>query len=93
MSNGAWDYAANTRGYTVGIVLQYVSPTWSFRYAGALVPENANGPTLASNFEKYNAHVVEVEKTIHVNKRKGSIKVLLFENFANMGNYANAIKN
>ena len=93
MSNGAWDYAANTRGYTVGIVLQYVSPTWSFRYAGALVPENANGPTLASNFKKYNAHVVEVEKTIHINIRKGSIKILVFENFANMGNYANAIKN
>jgi high affinity Mn2+ porin len=90
MSNGAWDYAANTRGYTVGIVLQYVSPTWSFRYAGALVPENANGPILEGNFVKYNSQVIELEKSIKIKNRKGILKLLLFNNIANMGNYAKA---
>ena len=90
MSNGAWDYAANTRGYTVGIVFQYVSPSWSFRYAGALVPENANGPILEDNFVKYNSQVIEIEKLINIKNKKGSLKLLVFNNIANMGNYAKA---
>lgn len=26
MSNGAWDYPANTRGYTPSAIIEYVSP-------------------------------------------------------------------
>ena len=91
MSTGAWDYAANTRGYTVGLVLQYVSPIWSVRYAAALVPEYANGPTLETNFSQYNSQVLEVEKIVKVHNRKGSLKLLAFNNFANMGSYKQAI--
>ncbi len=32
-NNGAWDYAADTRGYTVGGVLEYDDRVWSARYA------------------------------------------------------------
>jgi high affinity Mn2+ porin len=92
MSTGAWDYAANTRGYTVGLVLQFVSPIWSIRYAAGLVPEYANGPTLETNYSKYNSQVVEIEKTVKINKRKGSLKLLAFNNFANMGRYKKAIE-
>jgi high affinity Mn2+ porin len=92
MSTGAWDYAANTRGYTAGVVLQYVTPVWSIRYAAALVPEFANGPTLETNFTNYNSQVVELEKVVSVNKRKGSLKLLVFNNLANMGNYKKAIE-
>jgi len=87
MSTGAWDYAANTRGYTVGVVFQYVSPKWSFRYAAALVPEYANGQTLETNFLKYNSQVIEIEKNFKVDNRKRSLKLLVFNNFANMGSY------
>ena len=46
MSAGGWDYPANTRGYTVGAVLEYVTPTWALRAASTLVPTTANGPKL-----------------------------------------------
>src|SRR5208283_1532397 len=30
-NNGAWDYAADTRGYTVGVVADYEDRTWGLR--------------------------------------------------------------
>ena len=38
MSAGAWDYAANTRGYTVGGVLEYVTPAFALRLGSTLMP-------------------------------------------------------
>jgi len=42
-NNGAWDYAADTRGYTVGGVLEYDDKLWSARYGIAAMPVVANG--------------------------------------------------
>ena len=42
-NNGAWDYAADTRGYTYAIVAEYDDKAWSARYALALMPTVANG--------------------------------------------------
>jgi len=41
--NGAWDYAANTRGYTDGAIVQYIAPGWAVRFGSALMPKVANG--------------------------------------------------
>ncbi|MGZ3955170.1 MAG: carbohydrate porin, partial [Flavisolibacter sp.] len=30
-ANGAWDYPANTRGYTYGLVTELIKPTWALR--------------------------------------------------------------
>src|ERR1017187_5901597 len=36
-NNGAWDYAADTRGYTVGATADFEDRNWGFRFAEALV--------------------------------------------------------
>ena len=46
MYNGAWDYAADTRGYTWGWVHEFHSRHWSLRYASAAMPKVANGAQL-----------------------------------------------
>ena len=38
MDNGAWDYPANTRGYSPSIVLEFVSSRNELRYGFSLVP-------------------------------------------------------
>ena len=43
MYNGAWDYPADTRGYTWGWVHEFHTLHWSFRYASAAEPKVANG--------------------------------------------------
>jgi hypothetical protein len=49
-NNGAYDYAADTRGYTVGIIVEYHDRNWALRFGEALMPKVANGPDLDWNF-------------------------------------------
>jgi high affinity Mn2+ porin len=42
-NSGAWDYAADTRGYTVGVMADYEDRNWGFRFAEGLMPKVANG--------------------------------------------------
>src|ERR1039457_1485827 len=42
-NNGAFDYAADTRGYTIGVMADYEDRNWGFRFAEALMPTVANG--------------------------------------------------
>jgi high affinity Mn2+ porin len=48
-NNGAWDYAADTRGYTVGATADYEDRNGGFRFAEALMPKIANGIDLSGN--------------------------------------------
>ena len=43
MYNGAWDYPADTRGYTWGWVHEFHTRNWSLRYGSAAEPKVANG--------------------------------------------------
>src|SRR2546430_2229828 len=43
VNNGAWDFAADTRGYTYAAMLEYHDRTWILRFAEALMPTVANG--------------------------------------------------
>src|SRR5260370_3889668 len=60
-NNGAWDYAADTRGYTVGIVADYEDRNWGFRFAEALMPKVANGIDLVWRPGQVNAEKLEYE--------------------------------
>ncbi|MBO9203565.1 MULTISPECIES: carbohydrate porin [Niastella] len=93
MSNGAWDYPANTRGYTVGAVLEYHTPHWAVRIGVTQVPTYANGPVLDDQIANAHGITTEGEKNIRINKRPGIIRLLLFHNLARMGNYEEAVKN
>ena len=82
-NNGAWDYAANTRGYTDALVLEYVDRAFTARYAVAAMPTVANGIDLDYAFHRASAQNVELEGR----RGKGVVRVLGFVNHANMGVY------
>ncbi len=42
-NNGAYDYAADTRGYTIGAIFDYEDRNWGLRFAETLMPKVANG--------------------------------------------------
>ena len=88
MNAGAWDYAANTRGYTSGIYLGYSKPNFDLKFSFAAVPTSANGPVLDYHYDKAHGINLEVSKSINWSKDwKGTYRVLLFHNQAGMGNY------
>jgi len=91
-NGGAWDYAADTRGYTVGFVVDYEDRNWGFRFAEGLMPKVANGIDLV--WKPWQAHAENWEYELRhgiVPKKGGVIRLLAYTNYANMGIYRNAI--
>src|SRR5215467_14056994 len=91
-NNGAWDYAADTRGYTVGILADFEDRNWGFRFAEGLMPEVANGIDLV--WRPWQVHAENYEYELRkgvLPKKAGVIRVLAYTNFANMGIYRNQI--
>lgn len=93
MSAGGWDYPANVRGYTWGIVTELGLENFSLRFAGTLMPATANGNDINKNPSKAFGSAAELEQRFVVSKRHGTIRGLIFYNSANMGNYNLAIIN
>jgi carbohydrate-selective porin OprB len=93
-NNGAYDYAADTRGYTVGALIEYYDRNWTFRFAECLMPTVANGIDLEFNLRKARAENFEFEFRPPVPmKQRPTVKVLAYVNHANMGVYRDAVKN
>jgi high affinity Mn2+ porin len=86
MSNGAWDYPADTRGYTQGIVTELVQPKWAVRFASVLVPRKANGLQLDYHVTKAHSETVEFEKTWQA-KHATTIRLLAFRNASQAPTY------
>jgi high affinity Mn2+ porin len=91
-NNGAWDYAADTRGYTYAVVVEYDDHDFAARFAEALEPTMANGIQLEYNLQDAHAENYELEYDLHlIPKMFGAIRLLGFTNYANMGDYHFAI--
>ncbi|AWG22056.1 hypothetical protein FFWV33_11285 [Flavobacterium faecale] len=94
MDMGAWDYAANTRGYTDALYANYQFNNWQIRAAWSAQPTKANGPNVAFNAKKSNAINLEVERQIDFkNSDQAVIRLLGFRNVAAAGNYNQANAN
>ena len=91
-NNGAYDYAANTRGYTWGAIIEYQDRRWGARYAETLEPKVANGPNLDADLFRAHAENFEIEfRHKFLPGRQGTVRLLSFINHANMGDYREAI--
>jgi carbohydrate-selective porin OprB len=97
-NNGAWDYAADTRGYTYAAVAEYDDKDWSARYALALMPTVANGIDLDWNLRRASGQNWEFELRkpllgrLLPADRKGAVRILSYVNHAHMGLYRDANK-
>jgi len=92
-NNGAWDYAADTRGYTYAAVVEYDDKTWSARYGVATMPTVANGINFEWSLKRANGQNMEVEWRhgllggLLPPERRGALRLLGYVNHANMGDY------
>jgi len=92
-NNGAWDYAADTRGYTVGGMAEYDDRAWSIRYGIFAMPTVANGIDLDWAFSRAHGQNGEFElRHSLVKQRKGVTRLLFYANRAHMGTYREAVE-
>jgi high affinity Mn2+ porin len=91
-NNGAYDYAADTRGYTMGVILDYEDRNWGLRFGELLMPKVANGPELSWDIANSRAENIELElRPTLLKGRDTKVRFLSYVNHADMGNYLDSL--
>ena len=86
----AWDFAADTRGYTYGVTLGWIMPGWSLRYGIYRMPVQANGQALVESLSQSSGQ--QLEWTLQPEPDGWALRLLGFYNKGNMGIYRQAIE-
>ncbi|HET9626157.1 MAG TPA: carbohydrate porin [Kofleriaceae bacterium] len=89
-NNGAYDYAADTRGYTLGAIAEYAQEEFAVRFGELLMPKVANGNDYDFDIANARGENLELEYHDRIAGRAGTVRVLGFLNHARMGNYVEA---
>jgi high affinity Mn2+ porin len=90
-ASAAFDYPADTRGYTWGASAALDLGDWSARTGVFLEPTEANGMDFEWDITRARGIAAEGERRWSWNGRGGAVRVLGFLNIARMGNYDEAI--
>ena len=91
MDNGAWDYAADVRGYTWGLMTELHLTNWSYRFALVQLSQVANSLNLDGDLTHAHSENLEVEYRYQVGNHPGKIRALAYMNQAHMGDYRESI--
>jgi hypothetical protein len=76
MSNGSWDYPANTKGYTEGLHLEWAVPGWAVRVSTVAEPKIANHSAMEYVPGKASSETAEFEHDYSIGKQPGVIRLL-----------------
>lgn len=92
--NTAWDFAADTRGYTNGVAVAYVRPGAVLRAGSFQMPRRANGNVFDANLGRAQGTEVELTVTplaLRLGDRTPTVRLLGYLNRARMGLYRQAL--
>jgi high affinity Mn2+ porin len=90
VNDGAWDYAADSRGYTWGVTAALRLPPVAIRLGVYAMPEQANGIQFDHHFSRARAENAELEWTFDPD-HAGVLRLLGYVNHARMGLYEDAL--
>ena len=93
MANEAWDYPADSLGYTSGFAAELNEPQWTLRYGVFQMPASANGLAMDGHLLQAWGMVTELERRYSVANHPGAVRVLAYLNRADMGSYQEALDN
>jgi Carbohydrate-selective porin, OprB family. len=93
MNSGAWDYPADTRGYTWGFSLMYNDPSYAIQFAAVMEPLSANGLVMDTHINKAFGLALEFDKVYSISGKSGTARLLLFSNKSRMGSYSETLNN
>ncbi len=91
MTHGAYDYAADARGYSWGAVLEWYRDEWAVRGGRFIQPIEPNGQKLDENPLRHYGDQVEIERSHMLAGQPGKLRLLAFNNRARMTRYDDAL--
>ncbi|HLI19656.1 MAG TPA: carbohydrate porin [Stellaceae bacterium] len=90
---GAWDYPADSKGYSDGAAVEWIHPQWTLRGGWYLESKIANQRDLEPRFWHSFGSVAELENHFALGARAGVLRTLVFANRAPMGSNDQAAQN
>jgi hypothetical protein len=91
MGHGAWDYPADTRGYTWGAALELYWDSWVLRCGRFAEPLEANQMAMDHGLARAHGDAAEVEHDHTIGDRPGAIRVMAYRNTTRMGDYRESL--
>jgi len=91
LAHGAYDFAADSRGYTVGGLLELHFDDWALRAGRFAVPKEPNQLALDFDLTQFYGDQAELEHRHLVLGRAGAVRLLGYRNRENMGSFAEAV--
>lgn len=91
-ANGAWDYPANTRGYTEGVVVELIKRSWTVRLSTVAVPRIANYHLMEYKLFKAHSETLELEHGFSIFKRPGKFRLTLSNSYERSPSYKDGIE-
>ena len=91
LTHGAYDFAADSRGYSWGGALEYYKEDWVVRAGRFMMPRESNGLVLDRGLAKRYGDQLELEKAYAIDGKPGKVRFLLFRNQAVMGGFDDAL--
>jgi high affinity Mn2+ porin len=93
VANTAWDYPANTLGFTNGAAVELNTRAWAGRLGIFQVSATANGMRMDWNLANAWSAVGEVERRYSPRGHPGSLRLLAYDERAHMGSYQETLNN
>lgn len=90
-ANGAWDYPANTRGYTMGVIAEMIKPTWALRLSSVAVPRIANFHAMEYNIHAH-SETFEFQHKFFINRRPGNFRFIASSTRSKAPSYTDGLK-
>lgn len=91
MTYGAYDYAADARGYSRGLALEWYADEWVLRGGRFLQPKEANGKLLDPSLRQHYGDQLEIEHAHTLGDLPGKLQLLGFRNHAKMARFSDAL--
>jgi high affinity Mn2+ porin len=93
MANDAWDYPANTLGFTNGAAVELNSRAWAGRMGIFQVSQVVNGMRMDWNLARAWSAAAEVERRYSPGGHVGAVRLLAYDTRAHMGSYQETLNN
>ena len=91
LTHGAYDFAADARGYAWGGVFELHYDEWALRLGRMTPPEDPNGLPLDFRIDKHYGDQLELEHAHRIASQPGAVRLLGYRNRENIGEFAGAV--
>ena len=90
-THGAYDFAADARGYSWGVALEWYHDAWAVRAGRFIQPRQPNQQQLDRDIFQHYGDQIEFEHAHAIGDQPGKLRVLLFRNRAKMSRFQDAL--